>query len=66
MFYVTENEEMSIKINCMLPLVGYPYLLQYVCRYPPWTEAISSVCNLGTYRAVVTVEEHADFCCKLI
>ena len=55
MFYVTENEGMNMEMNCMLPLVGYPYLLQYVHRYAPYVEAISSICNLDTYHAVVTV-----------
>jgi len=27
MFYVTENDGMSMEVNYMLPLVGYPYLL---------------------------------------
>jgi len=29
-------------------------------------EAISSVCNVETYRAVVAVEEHVNFCCNVI
>jgi hypothetical protein len=29
-------------------------------------EAISYICNVGTYRAVVAVEEHVDFCCNII
>jgi hypothetical protein len=39
------------------PLVGCPRLLiQYIRSYPPYLEAISSICNLKTRHAVVTRE----------
>jgi hypothetical protein len=38
-----------------LPLVGCPRLLiQYVCSYRPYLEAISSIHNLKTWYAIVT------------
>jgi hypothetical protein len=38
-----------------LPLVGFPRLLiQYICSYPPYLEAVSSIRNLRTRNAVVT------------
>jgi hypothetical protein len=37
------------------PLVGCPLLLiQYICSYPPYMEAVSSIRNLSTRHAVVT------------
>jgi hypothetical protein len=37
------------------PLVGCPRLLiQYICSFPPYLEAFSSICNLRTRHAVVT------------
>jgi hypothetical protein len=55
-----------MEMNGMLLLVGYPYLLQYIRRYSPYMEVISSICNLETYHAVVTVEKHVDFCRNVI
>jgi hypothetical protein len=37
------------------PFVGCPRLLiQYICSYPPYLEAFSSIHNLRTRHAVVT------------
>jgi hypothetical protein len=37
------------------PLVGCPRLfVQYIRSYPPYLEAVSSICNLRTHYAVVT------------
>jgi hypothetical protein len=37
------------------PLVGCPWLfIQYICSYPPYLEAVSSICSLRKHHSVVT------------
>jgi hypothetical protein len=64
------NQLIFIASNCSLPthpqglpLVGCPRLLiEYICSYPPYLEAVASIRHLRTRHAVVTGDPLKHLC----